>query len=398
MINLKLNDDNNLNKSEKKGHVLLLLHARFIDWKGTQRMLYEFGSHLVREGYKVTLLENTEFENVDGQIPLNSLPKIPFKIIGTKFKKKFGYLKPPENIIQDLKPDVIYVASFNVTPSVPLFGYKTVLGMHSLFVGTYRYRSTIHKLIFRVKLLFFKAFFVRSYIKRKTVFHALNKSQSDWITALTSERNLVKLIHNPISCNQVKTSFFSQGVETDRFTVLFFGSFSKPRGFDTFLKLVEMLTPQEAYKDISFLTAGDGPLKDNLLQLMKTCKTLTYLGKPDDEEKSNIYSKSHLFVYPTVSDNFPYIVAEALLHGLPVLATNLSGIDEEIENGVNGYLIEPKDYSTYIENIIRFFKEWSESKNTYSALKTKISIDARKFCTDRILPNLTSMIEETINS
>ena len=48
------------------------------------------------------------------------------------------------------------------------------------------------------------------------------------------------------------------------------------------------------------------------------------------------------FVFPTLQDQFGYVVIEALASGLPVICSKKAGVSSIIENGKNGYLVNPE--------------------------------------------------------
>ena len=65
-------------------------------------------------------------------------------------------------------------------------------------------------------------------------------------------------------------------------------------------------------------------------------------GYRSDRELKEILSKVHLVVFPSIwEENYPLVVREALLHGLPVLGSSLGGVPEAIKDGVNGFLFDP---------------------------------------------------------
>jgi glycosyltransferase involved in cell wall biosynthesis len=56
-----------------------------------------------------------------------------------------------------------------------------------------------------------------------------------------------------------------------------------------------------------------------------------------------LYAKADVFVFPTQADCFPIAVMEAMAAGLPIVATDVGGLSEEVENGVNGSIVPPRD-------------------------------------------------------
>lgn len=65
-------------------------------------------------------------------------------------------------------------------------------------------------------------------------------------------------------------------------------------------------------------------------------------GYRSDRGLKEILSKVHLVVFPSIwEENYPLVVREALLHGLPVLGSSLGGVPEAIQEGVNGFLFDP---------------------------------------------------------
>ncbi len=55
-----------------------------------------------------------------------------------------------------------------------------------------------------------------------------------------------------------------------------------------------------------------------------------------------ILAKMHLMVFPSLwEENYPLVIREALLQGVPVVASNIGGVPEAIKDGVNGFLFNP---------------------------------------------------------
>ena len=71
-----------------------------------------------------------------------------------------------------------------------------------------------------------------------------------------------------------------------------------------------------------------------------------------------------------IKEGFCLCVTEALWKETPVVASNVGGIPVQIEDGKNGFLLEPKDDKGFADKIIHLLKNPEECK--------KLGIEAKK--------------------
>jgi glycosyltransferase involved in cell wall biosynthesis len=113
----------------------------------------------------------------------------------------------------------------------------------------------------------------------------------------------------------------------------------------------------------------------------------------DEDTMSAIYSAADLFVLPSLIDNSPNTVIESLLCGTPVVAFNVGGVPDLIQNGKNGYLspkISVDELKRTIENYIFGGVEVSNFEISEAAKKKyslKIQAESYKDLYKRILIN-----------
>ncbi|RWY48104.1 glycosyltransferase [Mucilaginibacter gilvus] len=123
-----------------------------------------------------------------------------------------------------------------------------------------------------------------------------------------------------------------------------------------FLRVCKLVT--DLRNDIRFQIVGagfDDKWKDALEQ---------YIAENHLEEKINILSwksreellqtirETDVFVMTSMFESFGYVVAEAQMLQVPVVATNVDGLNEIIQDGVTGYLIEVDDDQSMADKIL----------------------------------------------
>lgn len=110
--------------------------------------------------------------------------------------------------------------------------------------------------------------------------------------------------------------------------------------------------------NLKLIIVGKGPQQQELEKLIEKenlANNIKLLGHRKSIPK--IMASANLFVLPSVKEAFGLVILEAMAAWLPVLASNVGGIPEIIEDGVNGFLIEPKNSEKLAEKILELFNE-----------------------------------------
>lgn len=85
---------------------------------------------------------------------------------------------------------------------------------------------------------------------------------------------------------------------------------------------------------------------------------------------SFVYSAADVLVVPSLQENFPFVVLEAMACGLPVVGSDVGGIPEQIQPGVHGLLVPARDPAALRDGIIRLLKD--------PAMRAEMSTRARR--------------------
>ena len=93
-----------------------------------------------------------------------------------------------------------------------------------------------------------------------------------------------------------------------------------------------------------------------------------------ENELSDIYNAADIFITPSLQDNLPNTIMEALACGLPCVGFNVGGIPEMIEHKVNGYVSEYKSATDLAKGI-----HWTLQEAAYDNLR-KAAVEKVEKC------------------
>ena len=99
--------------------------------------------------------------------------------------------------------------------------------------------------------------------------------------------------------------------------------------------------------DVMLLVVGDGNLKQYYIDVSKKLgisERVVFAGRLTHEFLPAYYAASDLVVLPSaLTENFPLILLEAMASGKPVICSDLPGVRNIVDDGINGLLAKPRD-------------------------------------------------------
>lgn len=129
-----------------------------------------------------------------------------------------------------------------------------------------------------------------------------------------------------------------------------------------------------------FIIIGDGPERFSLEKLIKNYGLENYISLIGSISDAYKYLKAFdLFVMSSVKEGQPWVILEAMAAGVPIVATNIAGIPEMIENEKSGFLVEPADSEALCLAIEKILTHPSlahtMTQNALTTIKEKFGID-----------------------
>lgn len=106
--------------------------------------------------------------------------------------------------------------------------------------------------------------------------------------------------------------------------------------------------------DLHLTLVGDGEDREHLECLAAPMgEAVTFTGYRSQEGVADALAKADVFVLPSFAEGLPVVLMEAMAAGKPVIATQLAGVGELVEEGVSGFLVPAGDAESLAERIVR---------------------------------------------
>ena len=142
------------------------------------------------------------------------------------------------------------------------------------------------------------------------------------------------------------------------------------QGMNVWGKTRELLILTKVMKElpgVMFYFAGDGLYKDKIIPKLKNFKNFVWLGNLEYPiEVKKFLSEIDVYLLLSGMEGLGQTIIEAFLMEKPVIATNIGGIPELIEDGKTGFLIEAGNHDDLIKKINQVFDQPIVSSNMSS--------------------------------
>ncbi len=204
----------------------------------------------------------------------------------------------------------------------------------------------------------------------------------------------VKVIHNGID-----SQHFYPGETIRHQSVLFSGRLTRNKGIHTLAEAIPLVLNQ--CPQTTFIIAGKETTvqKDqSVIEMMKAtvpADNFVCLGEISKQELISYYQKSSIFVLPSIYESFGLVALEAMASGCAVVASNVGGLKEIIENEKDGLLVPPADPVALAEAVIRLLKNPAFRKELSVQAMAKVN---QKFTLERVVRESIEAYEEAIAS
>lgn len=136
------------------------------------------------------------------------------------------------------------------------------------------------------------------------------------------------------------------GFSSDDLVVGFLGRLVLEKGLDVFGAVVAELEKRGVPHKV--MVIGDGPARSTFQERMPDA---CFVGFQGGENLGRAVASMDVLLNPSVTETFGNVTLEAMACGVPVVAADATGAASLVEDGVNGYLVPPRDIGAYADRI-----------------------------------------------
>jgi glycosyltransferase involved in cell wall biosynthesis len=160
----------------------------------------------------------------------------------------------------------------------------------------------------------------------------------------------------------------SAAASRDLFRVCYAGRVELPKGLPYLLKAWNQLRLPQA----ELVLIGEVAPEMHRFIRQWALPNVRLLGFLPPSELAKWYRKSQVFVFPSVNEGLARVLLEAMSCGLPIVATELSGVEDCITTGVEGHVVPARNTEALAEAMMWHYKNRDASATMGKAARSRI--------------------------
>jgi glycosyltransferase involved in cell wall biosynthesis len=358
------------------------------NWGGIGTFTYDMAHAFSQKGYMVHVislsLNGNTYSYHDKSVIVHRVWPLTRKSAESSAVGYIGYVLAVHRKIQELyrdgKIDIVEFPDYgasgllsSISRSIPM-----VVRMHGPSFLTERINQQRRTLKSRV----------RNYLEKFTSRHSngvisVSKALADMVK---SEMGIIgreiTVIPNPIDTNYYRPDLSSRHDRDKKFTILYVGRIEMLKGVHILLEA--FMKVEQTIQNAKLILVGPdtntgrdgGSFKEHLVRTMpfSSKKCVEFVGPLNRSDLLHYYLRSSVCVVPSLWEPFGIVCLEAMACGKPVIAANIGGIPEIIDDGIDGLLFHVGDVEDLKMNIIKLYSSSDLIKEIGMKARNKVQL------------------------
>ncbi len=221
---------------------------------------------------------------------------------------------------------------------------------------------------------------------------AVSQSLKDHTERIFDIRTEIKVIPNFIDVEKIKFRSVpcekGQIAPDDQMIITHVSNFRPLKRIIDVLKTFKIVSEK---LNVKLLMVGDGPEKERAMRYCRAHEmedTVLFLGRSNQIDE--ILCFSDLFLLPSEQESFGLAALEAMVHGVPVICSDVGGLPEVIQNGFSGFLCSLGDVKEMAEKAIHIL----EDKDRLKLFKVQAYESSKKFDIQKVVSHYESLYKD----
>ncbi len=310
---------------------------------GAERQLYELVKGLNREKFCPVVISLSS-----GGFWAGELRKLNIQVIELQRRKnrEFTRLFRLVRLFRTIKPDMVHTYLFSANSygriAAVIAGVPVIVASERSLPETGKDKTGYQ--IFLDKLLVF--------FSHGIICNSL-KASDTLVKKYSFDAKKVFTVHNGINmADFLRTPGIDSQGKMARKVVGTVGRLHSSKNYTLFLDMARIVLEDFESRSLKFVIIGDGELRDELerySQQLGIADNVIFAGERDDVFP--MLQAMDVFVLTSLYEGLSNAIMEAMLAGLPVVATDVGGNSELIADGENGFLCSSNDASSLAERV-----------------------------------------------
>lgn len=235
-------------------------------------------------------------------------------------------------------------------------------------------------------------------MRRASAITAVSKFQArELARELSLPIEAIRVIPNPISPALLREARERPAVDASKPVVLYTGRIELNKGSLELLRSVKRVAASFSEVEFAIVGGRHNSINDETLERAlaadDTREHVRVLGHVPWQQLAEWYRRATVFVMPSHYETFGISVIEAMAFGLPVVATNVGGLPEIVEDGVTGILVPPKDPDALAEAAIHLLRDPELRRRLGRAARDRV---VSEFSIERVVEQTLKVYERVL--
>ena len=142
--------------------------------------------------------------------------------------------------------------------------------------------------------------------------------------------------------------------EYNPINITYIGTLGKHKGVHTLIEAFKNINNENIRLNI----IGKGYDEEEFKQMAQNDSRIKFHGFVENQDIIQFYNMTNILVIPSICyDNSPLVIYESFSTGTPVVGSNIGGIPELIEDGINGFLFEAENSDDLKEKLVKIIND-----------------------------------------